>query len=214
MTLRMNEPHLTKVVPLKAVRNNIQYRVISGEFKTNQFGGPLPVIGMHTVSVPHGPDGSVLRWPFSCRSHTTSFHWTDGGRNGLGLFHHVTVLLSRPLDRHLRTEISATNFSFALSPNSPKSLSQIPCPRFPPRLLYCLCASRPSLHHSQTDRTQHRLPCSLKTALTPFTDRPSSTPASLQSQEFFYAVHGLFCRQCRFPCSLKSQECLSTSRSV
>ena len=137
---------------------------------------------MHTVSVPHGPDGSVLRWPFLCRSHTTSSHWTDGGRNGLGPFRHVDVLLSRPLDGHLRTQISAANFSFALSPNSPK-YDDI---RFPPRLLYYLCASRPSLHHSQTDRPQHRLPCSLKTSLTPFTDRPSSTPASLLSQESFF----------------------------
>jgi hypothetical protein len=60
-------------------------------------------LGMHTVSVPHGPDGSVLRRPFPCRSHTTSFHWTDGGRNGLGPFRHVTMLPSRPLDGHLRT---------------------------------------------------------------------------------------------------------------
>ena len=140
------------------------------------------IVGMHTVSVPHGPDGSVLRWPFPCRSHTTSSHWTDGGWNGLGPFRHVDVLLSRPLDGHLRTQISAANFSFALSPNSPK-YDDI---RFPPRLLYYLCASRPSLHHSQTDRPQHRLPCSLKTSLTPFTDRPSSTPASLLSQESFF----------------------------
>jgi hypothetical protein len=130
------------------------------------------VVGMHTVSVPHGPDGSVLRWPFPCRSHTTSFHWTDGGRNGLGPFRHVTVLLSRPLDGHLRTEISAANFSFALSPNSPKyddiivadSLSKVPAP--------------PSL-----------LPLCLKTVLTPFTDRPPSTPASLQSQDRPYTIH-------------------------
>ncbi|KAI0263687.1 hypothetical protein BGY98DRAFT_664467 [Russula aff. rugulosa BPL654] len=91
---------------------------------------------MHTVSVPHGPDGSVLRRPFPCRSHTTSFHWTDGGRNGLGPFRHVTMLPSRPLDGHLRT------FSF------------------PPAFFN---PSRPPSHHSQTIRPQRRLPCSLHT---------------------------------------------------
>jgi hypothetical protein len=84
----------------------------------------------------------------------------------------VTVLLSWPLDGHLRTEISATNFSFTLSPNSPKyddiivadSLSKVTAP--------------PSL-----------LPLCLKTVLTPFTDRPPSTPASLQSQDRPYTIH-------------------------
>ena len=117
----------------------------------------------------------------------------------------------RRVDGHLRTQISSER-KFQLHPKS--QFSQYNDIRFPPRLLYYLCASRLSLHHSKTDRPQHRLPCSLKTALTPFTDRPSSTPASLLSQESFYAVHGLFSCQCRFPCSFKSQECLSTSRSV
>ena len=84
---------------------------------------------MHTVSVPHGPDGSVLRRPFPCRSHTTSFHWTDGGRNGLGPFRHVTMLLSRPLDGHLRTFL----WKFQLRLKVPNMIISIPlCSRFPP----------------------------------------------------------------------------------
>jgi hypothetical protein len=198
-----------EILPLKVSNVMCLATGQSSGSKTNIVCG----VGMHTVSVPHGPDGSVLRWPFPCRSHTTSSHWTDGGRNGLGPFRHVDVLLSRPLDGHLRTQISAANFSFALSPNSPK-YDDI---RFPPRLLYYLCASRPSLHHSQTDRPQHRLPCSLNSQDLPYTiHRPTilNTGFLAVSRVFFYAVHGLFCCQCWFPCSLKSQECLSTSRSV
>ena len=84
---------------------------------------------MHTVSVPHSPDGSVLRRPFPCRSHTISFHWTDGGWNGLGPFCHVTILLSRPLDGHLWT----FSWKFQRRLKVPNMIISIPlCPRFPP----------------------------------------------------------------------------------
>jgi hypothetical protein len=37
-------------------------------------------IGMHAVPVPHGPDGSVLRSPYPCRSQLSQPPRTDGGR--------------------------------------------------------------------------------------------------------------------------------------
>jgi hypothetical protein len=58
-----------------------------------------PSIGVRTVPVPHGPDGSVLRFPYPCRSDLISTTWTDGGRDGLGPSKTVRVRPSRPLRR-------------------------------------------------------------------------------------------------------------------
>lgn len=40
-------------------------------------------LGMRTVTVPHGPDGSVLRLPYPGRSRVVGTICTDGGRDGI-----------------------------------------------------------------------------------------------------------------------------------
>ena len=41
-------------------------------------------LGMHAVTVPHGPDGSVLRSPFPSPFPAHTNHWMDGAWDGQG----------------------------------------------------------------------------------------------------------------------------------
>jgi hypothetical protein len=66
----------------------------------------LSVIGVRTVPVPHGLDGSVLRVPYPCRSELVSTTWTVGGQDGLGSSKTVIIRPSQPyrrLDGYLRS---------------------------------------------------------------------------------------------------------------
>ena len=53
-------------------------------------------LGLHAVPVPHGLDGSVLRFPYPCRSGVVSTHWTDGRWDGFGPSKTVKLRPSRP----------------------------------------------------------------------------------------------------------------------
>jgi hypothetical protein len=44
---------------------------------------PILLLGVHAVTVPHGPDGSVLRSPSPSPFPLIPTNWTDGGRDGL-----------------------------------------------------------------------------------------------------------------------------------
>jgi hypothetical protein len=56
------------------------------------------LLGVRTVPVPHGLDGSVLRVPYPCHSKFVSTACTDGGRDGLGPSKTVIVRPSQPSD--------------------------------------------------------------------------------------------------------------------
>ena len=56
-------------------------------------------IGVRTVTVPHGPDSSVLQLLYPCRYDLVSTTWTDGGRDSQGPSKTVKVRPSRPLRR-------------------------------------------------------------------------------------------------------------------
>ena len=88
------------------------------------------LLGVRTVPVPHGPDGTVLRFPYPCRFELLWLTLTDGGRDGLGPFMPVTVCPSRPLQRVygcLRTQ-TQSNLIIVDS-----MLSPLCCPPSPPR---------------------------------------------------------------------------------
>ena len=54
---------------------------------------PRPMVGLRTVSVPHGPDGSVHTVPVPSPFVLDATQWTDGGRAGL---HPSTAVAGRP----------------------------------------------------------------------------------------------------------------------
>ena len=83
-------------------------------------------VGVHAVPVPHGPDRSVLRVPYPCRSKLLLTTWTDGGWDGLGPSKAVSVRPSRPyrrLDGYIQTfsglkfpTLPACNISYIKQP--------------------------------------------------------------------------------------------------
>ena len=94
----------------------------------------MHVLGVRTVPVPHGLDGSVLRVPCPCRSEFVSTAWTDGGQDGLGPSKSVIVHPSWPSDGFGRVSPKfhrAENLQRSLinliiahrSPSRPSSLS-------------------------------------------------------------------------------------------
>ena len=92
---------------------------------------------MRTVPVPHGPDGSVLRFPFPCRSEFLLIIWTDGGRDGLGPSKTVTVRPSRP-SRRVSPKNFTTSFSLRkIKPDRPDPPCESPRP-----------LSLPTCHHA------------------------------------------------------------------
>jgi hypothetical protein len=54
------------------------------------------LIGVRTVPVPHGLDGSRTTGPYPCRSDLVPTSWTDGGRDGLDPSKAVNVRSSQP----------------------------------------------------------------------------------------------------------------------
>jgi len=45
----------------------------------------IQIVGVHTMPIPHGLDGSISQFPYSCHSHIFSTHWMDGRQDGLCL---------------------------------------------------------------------------------------------------------------------------------
>jgi hypothetical protein len=91
-------------------------------------------IGMHTVPVCHGPDGSVLRVLYPCRSKLISPTWTDSGRTVYARPRPSNVRPSRPLDGWTGMTIAVghclvTQQQFSPARSSPeKSTWSLPCP--------------------------------------------------------------------------------------